>query len=135
MGVALDTSALIAFERAEASWDRLLDEYGDDVIAIPAIVLAELRVGALLARRGRRQRSAKIEALIGRVALVDFAREIAERWAELFAALRRRGQLIPANDLAVAATAIHLGFGLIVGEKDETHFRRIEGLRVVVASL
>lgn len=130
MGVALDTSALVAFERADASWDRLLDEYGDDVIAIPAIVLAELRVGALLAGRGQRQKSAKIEALIGRVALVDFGREIAERWAELFAALRQRGQLIPANDIAVAATALHLGFDLVVGDEDEAHFRRVPELRV-----
>ena len=130
MGVALDTSALVAFERADASWDALLDEYGDDVIAIPAIVLAELRVGVLLARRGRRQKSAKIEALIGRVTLVDFGREIAERWAELFAALRRRGQLIPANDIAVAATALHLGFDLVIGGEDEAHFRRVPELRL-----
>lgn len=130
MGVALDTSAFVAFERAHASWDGLLDDYGDGVIALPAIVLAELRVGALLAGRGRRQKHAKIEALIGRVVLVDFGREIAERWAELFAALRRRGELIPANDIAVAATALHLGFDLVVGDEDEGHFRRVPDLRV-----
>ena len=33
--------------------------------------------------------------------------------------------LIPSNDLAVAATAQHLGFGVLVGPLDEHHFRRV----------
>jgi predicted nucleic acid-binding protein len=40
--------------------------------------------------------------------------------------------LIPANDLAVAATALHLEYGVLVGPEDEAHFRRVDGLRVVV---
>jgi len=63
---------------------------------------------------------------------VDFEAAIAVRWAEIFAALHRRGQAIPANDLAVAATALHLGFGVLVGPSGEDHFRRVDGLRVVV---
>ena len=42
----------------------------------------------------------------------------------------REGHLIPANDLAVAATALHLGFGVVVGQQDEAHFRSVPGLRV-----
>jgi predicted nucleic acid-binding protein len=62
--------------------------------------------------------------------VVDFGVSIAERWAELFTTLTRQGHLIPANDLAVAATAIHLGFGVVVGPQDEAHFRLVPGLRV-----
>jgi predicted nucleic acid-binding protein len=62
--------------------------------------------------------------------VVDFGTEIAEVWAELFAALERRGSRIPANDLAVAATALFLGFKVLVGPQDEEHFRRVEGLTV-----
>lgn len=46
-------------------------------------------------------------------------------------ALERRGNRIPANDLAVAATATYLGFGVLVGPADEQHFHRVEGLHVV----
>jgi len=63
---------------------------------------------------------------------VDFEAAIAVRWAEIFAALQRRGQAISANDLAVAATALHLGFGVLVGPTGEDQFRRVDGLRVVV---
>jgi predicted nucleic acid-binding protein len=48
--------------------------------------------------------------------------------------MSRDGRLIPANDLAVAATAIELGFGVLVGPHDEAHFRQVPGLRVVVLS-
>lgn len=35
-----------------------------------------------------------------------------------------------ANDLAVAATATHLGFTVLVGPSDERRFRAVPGLRV-----
>ena len=80
MELVIDTSALVAVERASASWETALSTLG--------------------------------------------------RWAELFTTLSRAGHLIPANDLAVAATALHLGFGVVVGPQDEAHFRSVPGLRV-----
>ncbi|MGH3064941.1 MAG: PIN domain-containing protein [Gaiellaceae bacterium] len=136
MGVVVDTSALIAFERADVEIDRLLDERGGEVIVLPAIVLAELLVGAAIGGGGRQALRAQstIERILERMSVVDFGRDIAERWAELMVELRRRGQLIPSNDLQVAATAVQLGFGVLVGNRDEAHFRRIDGLRVEVVS-
>jgi predicted nucleic acid-binding protein len=136
MGLVVDTSALVSYERAEADWERFLAERGDEIVVMPAIVLAELLVGVRLVsgRRAERKR-ASVEAFVQRAPLVSFGREIAERWAELFAKLSRRGQLMPANDLAVAATALHLGFGVLVGDRDEEHFRRIGGLRVEPVTL
>ena len=39
---------------------------------------------------------------------------------------------IPQNDIAVAATARELGFGVLVGPRDEVHFRRVQGVGVKV---
>ena len=64
--------------------------------------------------------------------VAEFTAEVAERWAQLYAVLSRRGALVPSNDLAVAATALHLGFGVLVGPRDETHFRAVPDLRVEV---
>lgn len=64
--------------------------------------------------------------------IVDFDASIAEHWAELFALLSRRGHLIPSNDLAVAATARYLDFGVLVGPDDERHFRGVPDLHVVL---
>ena len=99
---------------------------------LPAAVYAELLVGVELADGPKRaaMRRARIDALVVRVRVVDFGEAIAEEWARLFAALSRVGRLIPANDLAVAATALHLGFTVLVGPSDERHFRVVKGLRV-----
>lgn len=40
--------------------------------------------------------------------------------------------LIPQNDIAVAATARAIGFGVLVGPSDEVHFRQVPGLDVRV---
>lgn len=128
----IDTSALVAVERASASWEAALSPFGDEPAALPAIVCAELFVGVRLARTAVQaaNRRTKIHALLAIVPVVEFGLPIAELWADLFAILTRRGRLIPANDLAVAATALHLDFGVVVGPQDEAHFRSVPGLRV-----
>jgi predicted nucleic acid-binding protein len=78
-----------------------------------------------------RQRKARIDALVSHCGIVEFDRAIAERWSEIFAQLSRDGRMIPSNDIAVAATALELGFGVLVGTADEKHFRRVAGLRCV----
>lgn len=132
MGILIDTSALVAVERGGADLQEALAELGDEPAAIAAIVYAELLSGVRLADSTERaaERRAKIDALIARVPVVEFGPGAAEHWAEIFATLHRAGTLIPANDLAVAATARELGFGVLVGPSDEAHFRRVPGLRV-----
>jgi len=132
VGLVIDTSALVAAERASSGWDEALSALGDEPVVLPAIVYGELLVGVHLAETRARasSRRAKIAALAARVPIVELGPEVAERWAELFAALSRRGGLIPANDLVVAATALHLDFGVVVGPNDEEHFRRVPKLRV-----
>ena len=134
MGLVIDTSALVALERRGEAWESSLEAFADEPVALPAIALAELLAGVRLADTPARAalRRAKVEALTQRVAVVAFGPSIAERWAEVFADLHRAGSLIPANDLAVASTALDLGFGVLVGPHDEHHFRRIAGLRVEI---
>ena len=57
---------------------------------------------------------------------------------ELFASLlaayaepQRAGAPIPANDLCVAATAVAHGHRILVGSRDEAHFRRIRAAEVI----
>lgn len=132
MGVVVDTSALIDLERSESA-DDLLRGLSDPMV-MPAIVLAELLVGVNLARTPTQAaaRQAQVDALRNRVPVVDFGPQMAACWAELFASLRRAGELVPANDLSVAATAVVIGWDVLVGRRDEAHFRRVPGLRVRV---
>jgi len=132
-GFVIDTSALVAVERLSGSWPQALLAVADAPAALPAIVYAELLAGVRLADSPARatRRRAKIDALLAQVPIVEFGMEIADRWADLFAMLSRGGRLIPSNDLTVAATALHLGFSVLAGPRDESHFRRVPGLQVV----
>ena len=131
MGFVIDTSALVALERRAADWSNGLP---DEPAALPAIVYAELLVGVKMAdtRKRAASRRAKIDALVATVPIVDFGPSEAERWADLYSRLSLTGQLIPANDLMVAATALELGYGVLIGPGDEAHFRRVPNLRLVV---
>lgn len=131
MGLVVDTSALIALERSGRGAAELVGKLGEEAPVIPAIVYAELLVGVELADSiGRaRRRRARIEALVARCPVIEFGSAIAELWATMFATLSREGLMIPANDLVVAVTALYLDYGVLVGPKDEAHFRRVPGLR------
>lgn len=133
MGYVIDTSALVAFERAEASLESsLLVE--EEELFVPAIVLAELWIGVELAdseeRRSSRQQ--RIQGFLSIVGVIPFTEEIAPTYARLYALLRARGTAVPQNDLAVAATSLHLSHTLVVGPNDESHFRQVPGLEIVV---
>jgi predicted nucleic acid-binding protein len=115
MGLVIDTSALVSLERAHTAWSEGLP---DEPAALAAIVYAELLVGVKMAESRRRAaaRRAKIDALLTMTPIVHFGLAAAERWADLYTELSRRGQLIPSNDLVVAATALELEYGVLVAD-------------------
>jgi tRNA(fMet)-specific endonuclease VapC len=100
----LDTGALIALERGDASRLKVLPDDAD--VAISAITASELLVGVELADGKRRQtRSELVEGVIDRVEVIAFDVEIARHHAALLAHARRLGQPRGAHDLQIAATA------------------------------
>jgi tRNA(fMet)-specific endonuclease VapC len=100
----LDTTFLIDAERDHVAIDDLIDD--DDELAIAAVSVAELRVGAILAS-GRRQtrRTAYVDDLVASVPIIDYDRQVAESHAELLAEVRRQGRPRGAHGLIIAATA------------------------------
>jgi len=133
MALVLDTSALVELEKCLAQeTPPALPE--DDIVVIPAIVWAEALVGVRLADsplRAARRRS-HLAAIRRQAGVEPFTPEIAEHYADIYAELSQRGTLIPQNDIAVAATCRSLGFDVLVGPRDEDHFRRVPGLNVHV---
>ena len=102
-------------------------EYG--AVFISAITVSALLVGVHRAntdaRRGRR--AAFVEGLLGQLPALDFTTDVARVHAEIIATLQRKGQLIGAHDLIIAATA--LAHALLTGNHRE--FERVSGLRVL----
>lgn len=133
MVLTLDTSALVAIERAiEREKDFVYPAKAS--LVLPVIVWAEALTGVRMANSPIRaaRRRARLEIIRQRSAFQFFSPEIAEHYADIFAELSARGLKIPQNDLAVAATARFLKTALLVGPADEDHFRRVQDLEVVV---
>lgn len=135
MGLVADTSAIVAIERG-GDLERTLGDLGDEALVMPAIVYAELLAGAALTRDPTRaaERRAKIATVATAFPIVEFGQVFAERWAEIVGELRAQGNPIPSNDAQVAATALGLGFGVLVGPADEARFRQVPSLAVRVLS-
>ena len=133
MGLVADTSAVVAIERGGDLATAIAD-LGNEPLVLPAIVYAELLAGVSVTRDPARaaERRAKVATVAAAFPVIEFGRVFAERWAEIVGALRVSGTPIPSNDAQVAATALGLGFGVLVGPADEAHFRRVPGLRVHV---
>ena len=124
MKVMLDTSTCIyAMNRRRGFNARLA--LGDCGVSI--IVLGELEFGAQLSNRSA-QSFASIHDFAGTVQVVDVGTEVARRYGQLRAHLRRIGQPIGPNDLWIAAHALARDVPLITHNLSE--FRRVPGLSV-----
>jgi len=132
MGLIIDTSALIEWERRGTGVQALVGGLGAEPVALPSIVWAELLIGVRLAKSAEvaARRRARLEQLRLAVPVIEFTAAIAEHYADISTELRRAGKLIPQNDTIVAATARWCNYGILVGGADEAHFRQVPGLRV-----
>lgn len=100
----LDTTVLVAAERATAALDDVIDDSDD--VAIAAITAAELLVGVELAARDQRSaRERFVAAILDAVPIEDYDLEVARAHTALLAAVRRAGRPRGAHDLIIAATA------------------------------
>ena len=121
-----DTTALINAERT-GELDQVIAD--DDDIAIAAVTVAELRVGALLAdRRRKAARAAYVEDIIATIPVISYDIDVAEAHAELLVEVRSQGNPRGAHDLIIAATARASERTII--SADRTAFRDLSGVDV-----
>jgi tRNA(fMet)-specific endonuclease VapC len=100
----LDTTVLIAAERASTAIDAVIGD--EDDVAIAAVTVAELMVGVELAHRRRKAaRRAFVESLLTTIPIESYDIEVAKVHAILLTHTRREGRTRGAHDLLIAATA------------------------------
>jgi tRNA(fMet)-specific endonuclease VapC len=128
LAVLIDTSVLVNAERRGLSLERAV---GDEERAISAITASELLHGVHRAadEHVRARREAFVEHLISSMEPLPITTPVARAHAGIWANLERRGELIGAHDLWIAATAVSHGMGVATANADE--FERIPGLTVV----
>ena len=123
----LDTTFLIDAERSGEILDDFIED--DDDVAIAAVTIAELRVGALLANgRRRTTRAAFVDEVIDTIPALGYDLDVAEAHAELLVQVRAQGKPRGAHDLIIAATA--KAFDRTLVSADDGAFRDLPGIKV-----
>ena len=122
-----DTTLLIDAERDAADLDSVIDDADD--VAVAAITIAELRVGALLAdRRRMAARTAYVDDIVGAIPLLDYDLDVAEAHAALLVQVRTQGRPRGAHDLIIAATAVAADRTVVTA--DRRAFLDLSGVQV-----
>ncbi len=88
---------------------------------------AELLYGVQLASK-KKSNQAAVDALMRHLAVLDWPKEAAQHYAEIRADLKKKGSMIGANDLLIAAHARSLG--AVVVTNNTKDFARVKGLRI-----
>ena len=94
-------------------------------LCISIITKSELLYGVEMSPR-RMQDATALQAFLPHVEILEFPDDAATHYAQIRADLKKRGQMIGANDLFIAAHARSLGLRLVTN--NTTEFARVKGL-------
>lgn len=119
-----DTCSSIMKRSSEAVIKRLRAVPVADV-CISVVTKSELLYGVEVSPR-RAQDATALQAFLPHVAVREFPEEAAVHYAQIRADLKKRGQMIGASDLFIAAHARSLGLRLVTNNVAE--FDRVKGL-------
>lgn len=126
----LDTCVCIDFLRGRMPEGLAIMKRADPAgIKIPAIVAAELFLGALKSAKPSQNR-ANIELFLAPFECIPFDPAAAECYACIRADVEQQGKPVGPNDLIIAATALSREATLVT--TNEREFGRIKGLAVEV---
>jgi predicted nucleic acid-binding protein len=135
LGLVLDSSVLIAAERARLTTPEAIknirSSVGEVPIAICALTVAELAHGIYRAASPEhsRQRRQFLDELKAEVPILPVTDGTAEIIARIGAEQAAQGINLPLADLIIGATAMELGYA--VATSNLRDFNRIPGLHVV----
>ncbi len=130
MGILIDTSILIDFERGRLDLTPHIRGREQEDFFLSVITASELLYGVWRApeARIRSRRAAFVEGVLERFPLLPVDVAVARVHAQLWAELASRGQMIGPHDAWIAATCIARGLTLVTGKVQE--FARVPGLIV-----
>jgi predicted nucleic acid-binding protein len=127
MRILIDSNRFIDFCAGEA---EVLDRFeGASLLVVPFVVLAEIRVGAALTKRGEAQVRILQELLQQPgVRIAHSTDTTTHHYAALYAKLRKAGTAIPIKDLWIAALAVEHSLILYTRDAHFDHFPSIPRL-------
>jgi tRNA(fMet)-specific endonuclease VapC len=135
MGLILDTSVLIAYERRGETIQDILRQtratHGESDLGLSAMSAVELTHGMYRAKEvgHRERRRTFIQDTFAGLIIHPVSLAIAELAGRIEGEQAAIGISIAVEDLIIGATALHLGFDVVT--LNVKHFRLIPGLKTV----
>ena len=105
---------------------RQFEKYQPEDLCISVITMAELEYGIFRSSKPDQNRQALL-MLLSRIQIIPFDIDAAKEYGRIRDDLTKKGTLIGANDLLIAAHACAMGLTLITNNIRE--FERVEGLK------
>jgi tRNA(fMet)-specific endonuclease VapC len=126
--MVLDTSAYSRFRAGDSRVQELMA--GAEIVFLPVTVLGELHGAFECGSRARENRVALAE-LLGEpwISVLPTSASVARQYGSIYAALRRAGTPIPANDMWIAAAAIDQGGSVVTFDTD---FSKVPHLACII---
>jgi len=101
-----------------------ITKVGESAVATSIIVAAELRFGAV--KSGSKRLATQLDAILERLIIFPFDAPADEQYGQLRHDLQKKGQVIGANNMLIAAHTLALGRTLVTDNLGE--FKRVRGL-------
>jgi tRNA(fMet)-specific endonuclease VapC len=126
----LDTNAASALMRGDSRVVDRLAQTSRDAVGIPQPVLAEIAYGIERLPRSRRRENLhrRLELLRAELKRCEWSDAVSETFAEIKAALEKKGERIEDFDVAIAAHAVVHDAILVTA--NTKHMRRVRGLTI-----
>jgi tRNA(fMet)-specific endonuclease VapC len=130
MGVLIDSSVLIHFERSGTDVSAYVKDREEDEAFLSVISASELLHGVHRAtdQKIKAKRLAFVEGILAALPILDIDLGTARSHAQLWAELAREGKMIGAHDSWLAATC--LAHDLRLATSNLREFERVAGLDV-----
>jgi len=134
LGVVLDSSTVVTAERKKLPVPQLIEAiqtaHGEIEVSLSPVTVAELVHGIYRAKspEASQRRRAYIEELVGLVPIHPVTKQTAFLVGQIQGQEAAKGNVLPFNDLMIAAAAIEQGYAILT--ENLRHFEKIPGLAV-----
>jgi predicted nucleic acid-binding protein len=123
----VETSVIIKYLRGEQKTINCLNSFEAE-LSSSYVCLAELYEGISRVKNPTRVEKAVLNFFAGMSHIYGLNQEIAQKFGQIRAKLKRKGQIIDDLDILIAATC--LANNLVLITENQKHFKRIEELEI-----
>lgn len=127
MKYMLDTNIIAYANNDRYGVNKAFERHKKDKLYLSAIALAELEYGVCKSKKPEYNQN-MITLILSNITVLPFGVNASAEYGKIRAELERKGQVIGANDMLIAAHAKSCGLTLVTNNARE--FGRIEGLKV-----